>query len=194
MCESNKLSFFLSLVYFHSFLLQRWEVLMRVHQPWPPDNKYQPTKPINTVIAGARRFAGNYALWMFLYPPSKIPQPHSLATLQCAAHPLVPPNRRSKATESLSMGAGPIRGRNTQHKKLLLDQPSSARHCFSALPQKVTSVSAWREKTTTCSLLRRLLFRVVLNLDNKEGIMTEAAFSCSTSISSALLGFSVEEV
>lgn len=34
------------------------------------------------------------------------------------------PSRRSKATESLSTGLGPIRGRNTQHKRLLLDQPS----------------------------------------------------------------------
>lgn len=44
--------------------------------------------------------------------------------MRCSAHPLVSPNRRSKATERLRTGAGPIRGRNTKHKRLLLDQPS----------------------------------------------------------------------
>lgn len=43
----------------------------------PPDNKYQSTKPINTVIAGEHRFAGNYALWMVLnpHPPSHTDPP-----------------------------------------------------------------------------------------------------------------------
>lgn len=49
-----KIFFFFVLVYIYGFLLQRWEVLMRVHEPLPPDNKYLSTKPINTVIAGAR--------------------------------------------------------------------------------------------------------------------------------------------
>ncbi len=123
MCENNKLFFFFLLVYFHCFLLQRWEVLMRVHQPLPPDNKYQSTKPINTVIAGAHRFAGNYALWMFLNPPPQSPNHPALHPAMCCPSS-GSPNRRSKATESLRMGAGPIRGRNTQHKRLLLDQPS----------------------------------------------------------------------
>lgn len=34
------------------------------------------------------------------------------------------PNRTSTATERVGMGAGPIRGRNTRHKRLLSDQRS----------------------------------------------------------------------
>lgn len=40
-----------------------------LHQLLPPNNKYWSTKAINTVIAGAPRFVGNYALWMLLNPP-----------------------------------------------------------------------------------------------------------------------------
>lgn len=148
-CARKNMKLFSSflLVYFHSFLQQRWEVLMRVHQPLPPDNKYQSTKPINTVIVGAHRFAGNYALWMFL-------KPASLPTLCCPCPGS--PDRSSKATESQSMGAGPIRGGNTQRWRLLLDQPSKVVPCvvFQLSYWSLPGVSAWREKTAgSCAVV-----------------------------------------
>ena len=123
-CVWKKLFVLFSLVYFYCFLLQRWEALMRVHQHLPPDNKYQSTKPINSVIAGEHRFVGNYALRMVLNPPPpKSPTkqaPHS--AMCCSSYGS--PNRTSKATERVGMGAGPIKGKNTRHKRLLSDQPS----------------------------------------------------------------------
>lgn len=146
-------------------------MLMRVHQPLPPDNKYQSTKPINTVIAGAHRFAGNYALWMFLNPPPQSPNhpaPHSAMCCPSSGCP----SRRSRATESLSMGAGPIRGRNTQHKRLLLDQRGRVvSGIVFQLSYRGLPVCQLEEKTplSTRSLLRRLFFfLVLLNLDNRD--------------------------
>lgn len=117
-----KIFFFFVLVYIYGFLLQRWEVLMRVHEPLPPDNKYLSTKPINTVIAGARTdLLVIMPSGCFRIRPS---QPPANPSICCTSSGF--PKRRSKSTETPSMGTGPIRGRNTQHNRLFLDQPSSA--------------------------------------------------------------------
>lgn len=55
-----------------------------------------------------------------LPPPTP---PHYLPSTLCFPSS-APSNKRNKTTEGYSMGVGPIRGRNTPHRRLLLDQPN----------------------------------------------------------------------
>lgn len=69
------------------------------------------------------------------------------------------------------MGVGPIRGRNTEHKRLPLDQPSRVvqRIVFQLSYRSLPVCQLEDKRPLSCfSLLRRLLFVVPLKLDNKE--------------------------
>lgn len=119
-----KIFFFFWLVNIYCFLLQRSEVLMRVHKPLPPNNKYLSTKPIDTVDSRyALRSVVNYALWMFLNPP--ISSPSQPLTLQYAAHSLVSPKGEVNPLRDWVWALDQLE--EEIHSTIqFLDQPSSA--------------------------------------------------------------------